>query len=151
MGDLPQEIHSQSEAETQALAWRLAGAKRGRIFGLVGELGAGKTAFTQAFLKAVGAAGPFTSPTFLIVRRYPIISFGPYRQAFHIDCYRLHGPEELVALDGAAVINNPENVVVIEWADIVRPLLPPETVWITFHHGQSPNERVIRIEGFDTL
>ena len=137
------EMVSRNEAETQKLARDLVQTDQGRIFGLVGELGAGKTTFVQAFLAALGAAGPFTSPSFLIMKRYPLAG-GRYVNAFHIDCYRLATAAELLALNFNKIISDGRNVVLIEWADKVKNLLPPETIWLTFHHGQQAKERLIQ-------
>ena len=111
-----------------------------RIFALTGELGAGKTAFCGAFLRALGAEGPFTSPTFVIMKRYPLHDG---RSAYHIDCYRLKGEGELRALGFEAFAADPKNIMLIEWADRVPSLIPADAVHIRFSHGAGEGERVI--------
>ena len=111
-----------------------------RIFALTGELGAGKTAFCGAFLRALGADGPFTSPTFVIMKRYPLVDG---RSAYHIDCYRLKGEDELRALGFEALVADQKNIMLIEWADRVPSLIPEGAVHIRFSHGAGEDERVI--------
>ena len=114
-----------------------------RILALTGELGAGKTAFSQFFLRALGVTGPLTSPTFVIMKTYPLSSGYGYSSACHIDCYRLAGPHELRALGFDALAKDPSVILLVEWADRVRDAIPPDAVWIGFSHGAREGERII--------
>ncbi len=132
--------------ETKKLAEDLVKEDKGRIFALVGELGAGKTTFSQFFLRALGVEKEYlTSPTFLIIKNYElgIMNNGNYKKVYHIDCYRLHNSKELLDLKFEEILNNPKNILLIEWADKIKDLLPKETVWLYFKHGQRENEREI--------
>ena len=134
-------------SETKEFAERLAAEMPARIYALTGDLGAGKTAFSQFFLRAVGAGGAITSPTFVVMKPYPLDPpfKGKYSVAYHLDCYRLHDEHELAALDFEKVIGNPSHIVLLEWADRVRGAIPPDALWIEFAHEASDGERAIRI------
>lgn len=146
---------SRSHRDTAALARALVGElhkekgrKTARIFGLVGNLGAGKTTFSQSFLRALGAKGKITSPTFVLVKKYAL----PKKKgktdrlrAYHLDAYRLKSTKELAALGFKEIITSPHHVVLIEWADRVKRAMPKHTKWIVFEH-MSGNKRKIHIK-----
>lgn len=138
------EILSKSEAQTKKIAGLLAQEiikkplknKGALIIGLVGELGSGKTRFVQGFAKGLGIGRRLTSPTFVLMKKYGNL--------YHLDCYRLHGPKDLLALDFKEIISNPKNLVLIEWAEKVKKILPKDTIWIKFE-TINPRERKIKI------
>jgi len=105
------------------------------IFGLVGELGAGKTTFIQAFAKGLGIKGRLTSPSFVLMKNY--------KNFYHVDCYRVKGPKDILALDFKEIISNPENIIMIEWAEKIKKILPKNKIWIKFEII-SPKERIIK-------
>ncbi|MEK7114936.1 MAG: tRNA (adenosine(37)-N6)-threonylcarbamoyltransferase complex ATPase subunit type 1 TsaE [Patescibacteria group bacterium] len=140
---------SKSLQQTKQIAEDLASQKDKRIFALVGDLGSGKTTFSQFFLRALGVEKKhLTSPTFLIIKSYNILvsNTHSFKRVYHIDCYRLHNSKELLNLKFEEILNNSENILLIEWADKVKDLLPPETVWIYFKHGNLPEEREINVK-----
>lgn len=114
--------------------------KHAFIIGLQGELGAGKTTFIKGFAKALGVKGRVTSPTFLILRTFPIPL--KKKKLLHIDAYRIK-PRDLIALGIRSLIEDPQNIIVIEWAEKVRKLLPKKLAWFEFTHGKKENERTI--------
>ena len=101
------------------------------VLGLEGELGAGKTSFVQGFAKGLGVKEKVLSPTFLIMRKYQIPNT---RYLYHVDCYRLKGAQELLALGWKAIVADPRNIVVVEWADKVKSIIPKDALWLTFSH-----------------
>src|SRR6185369_304292 len=103
--------------------------KHAKVVALVGDLGAGKTTFTQGFLKALGVKRRVISPTFLIMRPYKIAA-GAYHRAIHIDCYRLEKPQELIVLGFKEVLAHPGHIVLIEWPELMKKYLPKDTMWI---------------------
>lgn len=109
--------------------------EKARIIALVGDLGAGKTTFTKHFLRALGVEEDVISPTFLIIKSYPLKGLF-YTQAIHIDTYRLEDPQELLKLGFQEVINNPKNIVLIEWAERIKELLPESAIWIELSHKE---------------
>ncbi|MEX0934031.1 MAG: tRNA (adenosine(37)-N6)-threonylcarbamoyltransferase complex ATPase subunit type 1 TsaE [Candidatus Paceibacterota bacterium] len=130
---------SQSLEQTQGIAREFVDEelqekkKRARIFALVGDLGAGKTTFVQSVAKELGIQATIISPTFVIERIYKIPK-GPFRHFIHIDAYRLESGEELKTLGWETLINDPHNLIFIEWADRVSEILPHGITEITFSY-----------------
>jgi tRNA threonylcarbamoyladenosine biosynthesis protein TsaE len=120
------ELSLADERATQALATAVAPhLRRGFVLFLSGELGAGKTAFTRALLRALGHTGRVQSPTFTLVQSYNLSSFDLY----HFDFYRFSSPEEWreagfdehVGGDAAAIV---------EWPELGGAGLPAPDVWL---------------------
>ena len=98
--------------QMRTFAELLAGHLRaGDLLILSGNLGAGKTTFTQSLGRALGVAGRITSPTFVIAREHPSLHEGP--ALVHVDAYRLSGAEELGDLDLDSELE--ESITVVEW------------------------------------
>ncbi|MBI5876237.1 MAG: tRNA (adenosine(37)-N6)-threonylcarbamoyltransferase complex ATPase subunit type 1 TsaE [Chloroflexi bacterium] len=103
---------TQSAAETQALAARIAPLlQAGDVLWLSGDLGSGKTTFTQGLGRALGITQPIVSPTFVLIREY-----AGRLPLYHIDLYRLDNPREALNL-GLRDYLDGEGVCVIEWAE----------------------------------
>ncbi|RLV56538.1 tRNA (adenosine(37)-N6)-threonylcarbamoyltransferase complex ATPase subunit type 1 TsaE [Aeromicrobium phragmitis] len=97
-----------------ALAGKLVTLLRaGDLLVLSGDLGAGKTTFTQGLGEALGVRGPITSPTFVIARNHPSLTGGP--GLVHVDAYRLSDPAEIDDLDLDATTE--ESITVVEWGE----------------------------------
>jgi len=129
--------------------------KRALILALSGELGSGKTTFVQGFLRGLGIRKRSPSPTFIIFRRFTLSILrsratakdrhvSGFKNLYHVDAYRIWKPRELLTLGFKEILNNPNNVVVIEWAEKVKRLLPKDASWLLFLHGKKVDERVIR-------
>ena len=101
------------------------------IIALRGDLGAGKTTFTQALAKELGITESVQSPTYVLMKSYPI-SFGHFTKFIHIDAYRLDSPEEFSALKPEEFLSNPQNLVVIEWPERVEGVLPKPDIVLNF-------------------
>jgi tRNA threonylcarbamoyl adenosine modification protein YjeE len=151
--------HSFSSEETKKLGEELAGEiKRGKgavVFALKGELGAGKTTFAQGFFKGLGLKKRSPSPTFIIMRRHSLLhagaahgdrASGAFKNIFHVDAYRLKRDADFDVLGFGDIFADPRNIVLIEWAERARRLLPKGTVWLQFHYGKHENERRIIIK-----
>ena len=104
------------------------------VFALVGDLGAGKTTFSRFFLRALGVTESVTSPTFVIMKNYPL-THPQFARAYHMDCYRLKNNDELAPLGFVEILADKKNIVLIEWADRIRDAVPPEAIWIDFAHA----------------
>ena len=115
------------------------------ILGLVGDLGSGKTTFVQSFAAALNIKRRILSPTFLLMRSYPI-SKSFYKKVFHVDLYRIKKSSELSPLDFRSILKNRTYIVLIEWADKIKKILPENTIKLEFRHGRTPNERTISIK-----
>jgi len=111
------EVRTMSEQRRKIL-------KHALVFGFTGNLGAGKTTFIQSFAKGLGIRSRLTSPTFVLMKKY--------ENLFHFDCYRIKDYKDILALDFAEIIDEPKNIIVIEWAEKIRKILPKDTVWIKF-------------------
>jgi len=103
-------------------------------FALVSPLGGGKTSWTQGLAKGIGASSRVTSPTFVLERIYTGKKFFLH----HFDMYRIE--EKDVESTGLLDILG-EAVVVVEWADKIRGLLPSDTIWVTIKIGKG-DERI---------
>src|SRR5881397_3984154 len=115
------EIASARPEETEDAGERLGRALGpGAVVALTGELGAGKTCFIQGLVRGLGATVRATSPTFVLVNQYtgrvPV---------YHVDAYRTDSMTELMELGLLDLIGG-DGVTVIEWADKLIPLLPPD-------------------------
>ncbi len=112
------------------LALSLVPAAHARVVALTGDLGAGKTTFSQAFAKALGIDEHVTSPTYVIEKRYPLTN-QKFAHLIHIDAYRLTSADELRKLDWVSTATDPQNLIIIEWADKVAELIPEDATQIT--------------------
>lgn len=128
-----------------AVAERLAHLphERAALVTLRGDLGAGKTAFTQGLLGALGVAGTIASPTFLLMHHYALAG-GPFRDAYHVDAYRLQSVAELASLGIEDILAERKNLVIVEWPEIGGELLGP-LLDILIEHGAREGERRITL------
>lgn len=102
------------------------------VVGLCGNLGAGKTAFVQCVAEILGVTENVTSPTFVIIKSYNILSPKPYNLLVHIDAYRLKNGDELRKLQFEQLLTDPKNLILIEWADLVAEILPENHIKLEF-------------------
>ena len=109
---------SHSPAETQSLGERFGrGAQRGLVFGLSGDLGAGKTELVKGLARGLGIIERVHSPTFALVNEYS----GGRLRLFHLDLYRLETPRQMLSA-GLEEFLAPDGVTVIEWAEKIYDL-----------------------------
>jgi tRNA threonylcarbamoyladenosine biosynthesis protein TsaE len=134
------ELVSASPEETEATGERLAATLGpGDVVALVGELGAGKTCFIQGLVRGLGVTTRATSPTFVLINEYR--GRLPVR---HVDAYRTGSLAELQDL-GLPELFAGDGVTVVEWADKLRPLLPPGTIEVRIEGvGDEPRRIAIR-------
>jgi tRNA threonylcarbamoyladenosine biosynthesis protein TsaE len=114
---------------------------RATIVGLYGDLGSGKTAFTQGVAESLGITDRVTSPTFVIEKIYEIqklssASTQAYPQAFkhliHIDAYRIEHSDELVHLGWNDIVKDAGNLILVEWPERIADIMPPEHTRLKF-------------------
>jgi len=118
-----------SPAETQAFAADYAASvEAGTVIALIGNLGTGKTTFTQGFARGLGIVDSVGSPTFKIVSEYT----GGRLILNHVDCYRLKNGADFLNIGGEALLNPDSGVTLIEWADLIADILPENTIRIDF-------------------
>jgi tRNA threonylcarbamoyladenosine biosynthesis protein TsaE len=117
---------------------------RAFVVALVGELGAGKTTFVQALAKELGIADVVQSPTYVLMKNYPI-DYDGFAKLVHIDAYRLESPEEFAALKPEQFLSDPHVLVVVEWPQKLGERLPKPDMVLKFTQDGSPNERDIEV------
>lgn len=113
---------------------------------LSGDLGSGKTTFTKTLAKEMGIREDITSPTFVILKRYEIgdeVLNGKFKNFIHIDAYRLKNYTELQKIKFEDYIANEENLILIEWPEMVESEKLKADIHIRFEHGEKEGERVI--------
>ena len=141
------EIHCNSEFETKNFASRFAKKiNAGSVIALNGDLGSGKTTFSQGFAKGLGVDQHVGSPTFKLVSEYS----GSKMKLYHVDCYRLNSSEEFLNLGGENLLLPDNGITLIEWANIIQELLPEDVIEIVFSRIKGePNKRLLKIRGMD--
>jgi tRNA threonylcarbamoyladenosine biosynthesis protein TsaE len=133
-------VQTTSADETELLGQRLAQPLRGGdVIALSGELGSGKTTFTQGVARGLGIQGAVTSPTFVLVNRHRAPDG---RVLQHADCYRLaDAPSEMWDV-GLTDLYEGDDIVVIEWADRIPGLLPDDYLEIAFAYLDERRRRL---------
>ena len=120
-----------SEEDTRRLAVQLAALPLSGSVWLAGDLGAGKTTLTRYWLQALGHTGAVKSPTYTLVEPYSIEQKdGLIKPVYHADLYRLQDPEELSFIGFDEYLDEPNALVIIEWASRADSYLPPPTLFI---------------------
>lgn len=114
------------------------------IIALKGDLGAGKTTFIQGFAKKLGIKEKVTSPTFNIYKSYKL-KFTNYKLFYHFDCYRIEKPKDILDLNFENIIFDSKNIVVIEWAEKIKKIMPKNVLWIEFIFIDK-NKREIKVK-----
>lgn len=127
-------IITNSLTETQTLAgeWLKSlpeASTEAVILGLYGDLGSGKTTFTQCLGKELGIEETMTSPTFVIQKIYET-KHNHFKRLIHIDAYRLNSAKELQVLNFGELVDNKNNLIVIEWPENVKEILPDNHIKI---------------------
>ncbi len=142
-------IETRSTHETRRVAHLFAKeivrAPRGRgarVLALQGELGAGKTTFVQGFAHALGVKEKVKSPTFVLMKIYPLKKQN-FRHLIHVDCYRLASHRDLVHLGFKEMLKDPNAVILIEWAERIKKILPRDAIHIQFTHTEKSYGRTI--------
>ncbi len=145
------EIFTHSAQETEELGQKIAARilKKGSgahstILALYGELGSGKTTFVRGFGRGLGLPHRFLSPTFIIVREYPLET-GFFRRFYHVDLFRTETEADLTDFGFTEIFADPGHLVVIEWAERLGLLLPNDRIDVNFMHKNN-DKRVISID-----
>lgn len=137
-------IDSYSSQDTYQLGYRMgSNAKKGEIFCLSGDLGVGKTVFTQGFAKGLGIEEPVNSPTFTIIQEYE----GGRLPFYHFDVYRITDIDEMEEI-GYEDYFYGNGVCLIEWAELIGELIPSKHITVTIQKNLDKgfDYRVITVE-----
>lgn len=142
-------IHiTKSKEETWKLAEKMLGNLDCNVILLQGELGAGKTTFAQGLLQAIGAEGPFTSPTFVIMKCYKLnksttkqLDNREYDNVYHLDCYRVE-KNDVLQLGWEEIVADKKNLVLVEWPERIKKIWPEKYLKLDFR-TRAENQREI--------
>lgn len=142
------QILSTSSAETERLGGLLGSRLTGgEVIELRSDLGGGKTTFVRGLARGAGSKDNVTSPTFTLSRIYHAKNL----EIHHFDFYRLNNPGILADQLAESLASN-KSVVIVEWADIVKNVLPKGRISIEFKPtANDPDERQISISYSDSL
>lgn len=111
----------------------------GTVICLSGEMGAGKTAFTQGIVKGIGIEDYVTSPTYTLVNEY----YGDI-PVYHFDVFRIEDVEELDEIGFDEYLYG-QGVVIIEWPSQILESLPKEYLWISIDKGEKEDQRILKL------
>lgn len=150
---------TKSLLETQGVAEKLIKKlKPGNILALKGNLGSGKTCFVQGLAKALGIKKIITSPTFVLLKIYPVKYLqskfngvnsikckNKIKKLYHFDLYRIGSGKELLALGFKEILEKKDGIIAIEWAERAQKILPAKRININFKFVDE-NTRIIRIK-----
>lgn len=124
------EYLSKSLEDTQNIAKKvLSSLKGGEVLALSGELGAGKTALTQALARELGVKDNVNSPTFVIMKVYDC-EHDIIKKLIHIDAYRIKDEKEVITIGAPEYFNAPGTLTVIEWPENIKKILPSDSIQI---------------------
>jgi len=133
------EFFSRSAEQTRRIGTRLGSTLNfGDVVCLSGDLGSGKTTFTQGIAKGWGSLDIVTSPTFVIVNQY---QKPEGTILFHMDAYRLENSEEAFNLDIENMISN--GALIVEWPERIKEALPEEHLWIDLTWVDESQRRMV--------
>ena len=128
---------TESPEETISLANSLAGSfLDGGIYGFVGDLASGKTTFIKGLLSGLDFGGVANSPTFTLINEY-----NARCRVIHMDCYRESDINRWIQL-GVLEYFNSNDLILIEWPEIIKPILPDRTKYIKFSNIDKNKRRV---------
>jgi len=143
-GNYMKRIITKSATETMIWAQKVAsGFKGGEVISLEGDLGAGKTVIVKGIAQGLGVIEVVNSPTFVLMKVYGCNNKS-IKHLVHVDAYRLGKASELLDIGLGDYLGNKETVVLIEWGDKVKKILPAKTIRFILKH-LSPDSRQIDV------
>ncbi len=133
--------------EVRSPASYLDGKADRNVILLQGELGTGKTTFSQFLLEAIGAEGPFTSPTFVIMKKYELRGrASQLKNVYHLDCYRVD-EESVLDLGWEEIIADKNNLILVEWPERIKKIWPKKYWLLKFKYGKGvKNSRIVGVD-----
>jgi tRNA threonylcarbamoyladenosine biosynthesis protein TsaE len=139
--DINTTITTKNAQETARVGERLAASLKPTTLCLYGDLGSGKTTFTQGFAKGLGFTGRLLSPTFIIVRRYEIPATEDF--FYHMDLYRIKSATDIENLGFSEIIQDPRAYVLIEWAEKLESLNPVKRIDVHFKLNEDDSHTIM--------
>ncbi|MDD5527916.1 MAG: tRNA (adenosine(37)-N6)-threonylcarbamoyltransferase complex ATPase subunit type 1 TsaE [Patescibacteria group bacterium] len=139
-------IITHSEKETFSFAKKLAKkAKGGEVYALSGNLGAGKTVFARGFAGGLGVKRNVNSPTFVLMKIYPVKKNKSIKHLCHIDAYRLKSARDLAAIGVADYLGQKDSVCLVEWPERIKKILP-KSIFLLKLSQKDEKMRTITVE-----
>lgn len=143
------EILTKSASETQKLGEKISvdlsfgklSSRKAIVLALFGNLGSGKTTFIQGLAKGLGIKKRVISPTFVFIRPYTLAP-KPYT-LYHVDLYRIEKPSDTRGLGLEEIFADKDAIVVIEWADRIKKILPKKRMDIFFEYLDENKRRIM--------
>lgn len=117
----------------------------GEVLALTGDLGSGKTTFTQGLAKGLGIKNNITSPTFVLLKNYHGKINNKNIEFVHIDAYRVQSIEDIKSAGIEDYLNRKGVIMVIEWAEKIKKILPKNIINISFEADDTENENKRKI------
>lgn len=115
------------------------------VIAMNGNLGSGKTTFTQGFARGMGVEEKVGSPTFKLVSQY----HGKHLKLNHVDCYRLENEHEFFNIGGEEYLDPENAITIIEWSEKIEKIIPPDAIKIEFNRdSKNTDMRTLKIEGW---
>ena len=112
------------------------------VIALQGELGAGKTTLVQGLAKIMGIKTKIKSPTFTLIKKYSLKAHKKHRFLYHIDCYRLKNHRDLLSLGIKDVLKDKDNIILIEWPERIKKILPKGHIKIQIDHVDKNTRKI---------
>jgi len=112
------------------------------VIALEGDLGGGKTTFTQGFAKGLGIRGKILSPTFVIMKSCIIPGNSAFKKFIHIDAYRTKKPQEILNLGWKDLLKEDKSIILVEWADKIKKILPKSYIRISFEFVSEKTRKI---------
>jgi tRNA threonylcarbamoyladenosine biosynthesis protein TsaE len=113
-----------------------------QVITLRGDLGSGKTTFVQGFAEGLGISQKIISPTFIIIRTYELQE-KKKKYFYHVDLYRIESEKDIEGLGLLEMMQDPENIVAIEWPEKIEQLLPEKRNDIFLHYIENDERSII--------
>jgi len=111
-----------------------SGIKSGAVISLTGPLGSGKTVFVQGLAQGLGIKAKIKSPTYILMQNHG--------RFYHVDAYRLENSQALLNLGFKEILADKNNLIIIEWGDKIRDILPKDTININLEHIDQNKRRI---------
>ena len=152
------EVLTKSAEETKRLGAKigsdLAISHKPLTIALSGDLGSGKTTFVQGFAQGLGITSKIISPTFILMRKYAVSPSTVHQSLvtsfYHVDLYRFEDniESEVRNLGLTDIWKDPKNVVIIEWAEKIKDLVPKGAMWLKFEVMDENKRKITVIDNF---
>lgn len=115
--------------------------KQATIVALSGDLGAGKTTLTKAIARLLGITRPVISPTFVLLKSYTLTK-KQWKLFHHIDAYRFEEPAQVHKIGWESLVNDPANVIFLEWPEQLGTLLPKKHISLSLKHTKTGKREI---------